>query len=36
LSEEADRFMAMARRFLLKADAMMREEFPDEAGRAAR
>ena len=27
--------MAMARRFLLKADAMMREAFPDEAGRAA-
>ena len=27
--------MAMARRFLLKAEAMMRESFPDKAGRAA-
>jgi hypothetical protein len=31
LSQDTDTFITMARRFLLKAEAMMRESFPDDA-----
>lgn len=35
MSPEANRFLTMSRSFLLKAEGMRRQGWPDEAGRAA-